>query len=183
MKKILLITVLALLSTNTIFAQENAIKINPLAILGGTDLVSYERAFSDNTSGIISAGYGGFKIADVSYKSVGGGLQYRYYFDEALNGWYVGAIAGYQSGDVESESITIDGSSVDSSKFNFTAIGAGAKAGFQWLWDSGFTLELNLGVSYKSFKYDFDNASQEAEFDFSSSGVLPTFGFGLGYAF
>ena len=45
MKKILLITVLALLSTNTIFAQENAIKINPLAILGGTDLVSYERAF------------------------------------------------------------------------------------------------------------------------------------------
>ena len=66
MKKILLITVLALLSTNTIFAQENVIKINPLAILGGTDLVFYERAFSDNTSGIISAGYGGFKIADVS---------------------------------------------------------------------------------------------------------------------
>jgi hypothetical protein len=51
------------------------------------------------------------------------------------------------------------------------------------LWDSGFTLELNLGVSYKSFKYDFDNASQEAEFDFKASGVLPTFGFGLGYAF
>jgi opacity protein-like surface antigen len=183
MKKLLFITVLALFAIPNIQAQENAIKVNPLAILGGTDLVSYERALSDNTSGVISVGYGGFKFGDVSYKSIGGGLQYRYYFDEALKGWYLAASVGYQSGDVEAETITIGGSSVDSDKFNFTALGVGVKAGYQWLWDSGFTLELNLGASYKSFKYDFENDSEENLYNFKASGVLPTFGFGLGYAF
>ncbi len=67
MKKLLLITVLALFAIPKIQAQENAIKVNPLAILGGIDLVSYERALSDNTSGLVSVGYGGFKIGGVSY--------------------------------------------------------------------------------------------------------------------
>ena len=183
MKKLLLITVLALFAIPKIQAQENAIKVNPIAILGGIDLVSYERALSDNTSGLVSVGYGGFKIGGVSYKSFGGGLQYRYYFKEALRGQYGAAIVSYQSGDVEAESITIGGSSVDSNKFNFNAIGVGLKAGYQWLWDSGFTLELNLGASYKSFKYDFETESQGNSLNFKESGLITTFGFGLGYAF
>jgi len=183
MKKLFLIVGVTFFAMTNITAQENAIKVNPFAILGGSDLVSYERALSDNTSGIISAGYGGFKFGDVSYKSFGGGLQYRYYFEEALNGWYLAAIASYQSGKVESESITVAGTSTEADKFNFSSIGAGLKVGYQWLWDSGFMLELNLGASYKSFKYDFDNDSQKDLFNFKASGVLPTFGLGLGYAF
>jgi hypothetical protein len=183
MKKLFLIAGLIFFAMTNITAQENVVKINPLAILGGTDLVSYERAFSDKTSGVISAGYGGFKFGSVKYSSVGGGLQYRYYFNEVLSGWYGAARVSYQSGEVESETITIGGTSTDAEKFNFSAFGAGLNIGHQWIWDSGFSLDLNLWASYKSFDYDFDNAAQEASFNFRVSGILPTFGFGLGYAF
>jgi len=183
MKKLLLITVFSLFAMPNIQAQENAIKVNPLAILGGIDLVSYERALSDNTSGLISAGYAGFKIDDVTYKSFGGGLQYRYYLEEALNGWYAAAIVAYESGGVEAETISNNSSLVYYSKRNFTAFGCGFKAGYQWLWDSGFTLELNLGSTYRFFKYSFDSNLQENLIDFKTSEAFSAFGFGLGYAF
>jgi len=183
MKKLLLITVLAFFTISNIQAQENAIKVNPLAILGGIDLVSYERALLGNTSGLISAGYGSFKIDNVFYKSFGVGLQYRYYLEEALNGWYAAAIVSYQSGYVEAETISNNSSLVYYSKRDFTAFGGGFKAGYQWLWDSGFTLELNLGSTYRLFKYSFDSNSQENLIDFKTSRVFSAFGFGLGYAF
>ena len=183
MKKLLLVIAIAIFALPTVDAQENVVKINPLAVLGGTDLVSYERALSDNSSGVISAAYGGFKISGTKYTSIGGGLQYRYYFDEVLDGWYGAGVVSYQSGQVESESISIGGVSTDSEEFDFSAFGGGIKAGHQWVWDSGFTLDLNLGASYKSFDYDFENDTQEDFYDFKASGVLPTFGFALGYAF
>lgn len=182
MKKLFFTAILTFSMAN-ITAQENVIKVNPLAILGGIDLVSYERALSDNTSGIISAAYGGFKIGDLDYSSFGGGLQYRYYFDEVLSGWYGAAALSYQTGEVESGNITIGGSSTDANKFDFSAFGGGLNIGHQWIWNSGFSLDLNLGASYKSFNYEFEDEDQENLFDVKASGVLPTFGFALGYAF
>mgnify|MGYP001074561005 FL=1 len=183
MNKLFLIVGVTLFAMTNITAQENVIKVNPLAVLGGTDLVSYERLLSDNTSGVVSAGYGGFKFGNVKYTSAGGGLQYRYYFKEALSGWYGAAALSYQSGKVESETITIGGASTDADKFDFSAFGGGLSIGHQWIWNSGFSLDLNLGASYKSFNYNFENDSQEDLYDFKASGVLPTFGFALGYAF
>ena len=65
MKKLFFTAILTFFTMANITAQENVIKVNPLAILGGIDLVSYERTLSENTSGIISAAYGGFKIEDL----------------------------------------------------------------------------------------------------------------------
>ena len=183
MKKLFFTAILTFFTMANITAQENVIKVNPLAILGGIDLVSYERTLSENTSGIISAAYGGFKIEDLDYSSFGGGLQYRYYFDEVLSRWYGAAGLSYQFGKVESENITVGGSSIDANKFDFSAFGGGLKIGYQWVWDSGFSLDPNLGASYKSFNYEFEDEDQENLFDVKPSGVLPTFGFALGYAF
>ncbi|MDA0176454.1 DUF3575 domain-containing protein [Mesoflavibacter profundi] len=184
MKKLFVLAAFILLGATAVNAQQNVVKVNPLALLGGSDLVSYERAFGEKTSGIISGAVGGFKIGDVKYKSAGAGLQFRYYFDEVLSGWYGGAIADYQSGTVESESttFTFDGDvSTESDDFDFSSFGGGLKIGHQWVWDSGFTLDLNLGASYKSFDYDLNDPQEEERY--KASGVLPTFGFGLGYAF
>lgn len=183
MKKLLLCAAIAVLGLTSVNAQEkNVIKVNPLAVLGGTDLVSYERVLGEHTSGIISAAIGGFKLGDIKYSSFGAGLQYRYYFADVLDGWYGGAVVSYQSGKTELENGVFGGSSSDD-EFDFTAIGGGLKIGHQWVWDSGFSLDLNLGASYKSFDYDFTDGTDGTTQDlFKASGTLPTFGFGLGYA-
>ena len=95
MKKTIFIAIIALASFGTLNAQENIIKANPLAILGGTDLVSYERALGDQTSILVSGAIGGFKFSSIQYKTYGGGLQYRYYFNEVFDGWYITGDAGF----------------------------------------------------------------------------------------
>jgi len=182
MKKLVLLVAVTVFAFGNVNAQENVVKVNPLALLGGTDLVSYERAFGDNSSGIVSGAIGGFNFGGIKYKSFGAGLQYRYYFDEVLNGFYGGAIVSFQNGTTEFEDLLGEGDSDD--EFDFTALGGGVKAGYQWLFDSGFTIDVNLGASYKSFDYDFgENSDPTTEALFKGSGVLPTFGFGIGYGF
>ena len=76
MKKILLLAAFAV--SGFALAQDNSIKANPAALLGGTDLVSFEHRFGDHFSGVVGVGYGGFKFGGYKYKSMGGGLQGRY---------------------------------------------------------------------------------------------------------
>jgi hypothetical protein len=178
MKKLLLslLTVASLGTATITHAQTVAIKANPLAFFGGTDLLSAEVKIGENSTASAGLGLAGYKIAGSKYSSVGGELQYRYYFKEALHGWYAGAKVGYLSGKVKLNNFF----SEESNETNYSAFNVGAKAGYQWIFGSGFTLDLNLGAAYSSFKYD-DNSG-----DFSSlkaSGILPNIGFGLGFAF
>jgi hypothetical protein len=183
MKKIIL-TVAAVFAFGFANAQENVIKVNPLSVLGGTDLVSYELKLGEKTSFLVGAGIGGFKIGDAKYSNLGGEVQYRYYFNEALKGFYAGGQAGYSSGKVElgnSFSFDEDGnSSTTTDETKFGSFKVGAKGGYQWIWDSGFSLDLNLGLAYNNFNYKDSDSSTST---LKASGVLPNFGFGLGYAF
>ncbi len=182
MKKNIVFLLFGLLMSSSIFAQENSVKANPLAVFGGTDLFSYERAVTDKSSGIVGAGFSSFKFGDFKYQTIGGKAEYRYYFNSALEGWFAGAGVQYQNGKVEvdSGSITFDGSSSTSDEINFNGIGVGAKGGYQWIWDSGFTLDLNLGLNYVSFSYDDSDNSTFSTL--KGSGILPALGFGLGYS-
>lgn len=49
MKKVLLIAVFIICGLWSVNAQENVVKVNPIAVLGGTDLVSYERVIGDQS--------------------------------------------------------------------------------------------------------------------------------------
>ena len=183
MKKIIL-TVAAVLAFGFANAQENVIKVNPLSILGGTDLLSYEVKLGEKTSFLVGAGIGGFKIGDAKYSNMGAEVQYRYYFNEALKGFYGGGQVGYSSGKVEmGNGFSFDqngNSTTTSEETKFGSFKVGAKGGYQWIWGSGFSLDLNLGIAYNSFKYKDSDSSNST---LKGSGVLPNFGFGLGYAF
>lgn len=184
MKKVLLTAVAVLGFVSFSNAQENIIKANPLSLLGGSDLVSFEHKLGEKSSIVVGAGIGGFKIGDAKYSSVGGELQYRYYFNEALKGVYAGGQAGYTSGKVKFEnSFSFDSSGnlvSGTSETTYGALKVGAKGGYQWVWDSGFALDLNLGIAYNKFEYK----SNDGVFSgLKASGVLPNFGFGIGYAF
>ena len=160
-------------------AQENAIKANPLAILGGTDLVSFEHKLTENSSAVIGAGISSFDFGVAKYKSTGLELQYRYYFNEAITGLYAAGLAGSTTGKVEDTydySFGLDSNSNEDTKFNSLKIGV--KGGYQWIWSSGFLLDINLGLAYNKFNYSGGNFE-----DLRLSGILPNFGLGLGYSF
>ena len=130
---------------------------------------------------MISGAIGGFKLGSIKYSSYGGGLQYRYYFSEAIKGWYGAGVAGLQSGSVEDEGFDFGGGfgSTESSETNFSAFNLGARAGYQWVWGSGFTFDLNLGIAYSTFSYDDDTNFTGLR----ASGILPTGSLALGYSF
>ena len=127
MKKLFIIAMLAL-GFSTVNAQENAVKANPLALLGGADLVSYERAISEKTSVVLGAGIGGFKISGTKYSSFGVSGQFRYYFDEAVYGWYAGVIAQYLSGNVDYEYDDFF-SDFEDVEIGYSSFGGGVKVG------------------------------------------------------
>lgn len=183
MKKLFLLG-LILISNQFVNAQESAIKVNPFAYLWGSDLVSYERMITDNSSGVIGVGIGGYNFGGAKYTNTGAELQYRYYFDEVLNGWYAGGLAAYTSGKVKLENIpTIPMPGFSSSSENetkFTSLRIGIKGGYQWIWDSGFLLDLNLGFAHTTFNYD---NSGSAFSSLKASGVLPSGSIAIGYSF
>ena len=102
MKKIIF-TAITILSIGFANAQENAIKANPLALLGGTDLISYERKVSDNSTASLGLGFASFNFGGVTYTSTGAEVQYRYYFEEALKKWYAGGQVGYTAGKIKQD--------------------------------------------------------------------------------
>jgi len=179
MKKALFTLLVITAGLAQVKAQDVALKVNPLSFFGGTDLVSGEFKIGDNSSLIGGVGVSGFKISGSKYSSFGGEVQYRYYFDEALHGWYAGGKVGYLAGKVKLEDFGF-GTMSSSSETNYGSFNAGVKGGYQWVFGSGFTLDLNLGAAYSSFKYD-DNSG--AFSTLKGSGVLPNLGFGLGFAF
>jgi hypothetical protein len=183
MKKIIL-SALAMFAFTLVSAQENIIKANPLSVLGGTDLLSIEHKLGDNSSILVGAGIGGFKIGTAKYSNMGAEVQYRYYFNEALKGLYAGGQIGYSSGKVKIDGFpTITGGTsivTTTNETNFSSLKVGGKGGYQWVWDSGFSLDLNVGMAYNNFSYKNSDASFST---LKASGVLPNFGFGLGYAF
>lgn len=103
---------------------------------------------------------------------------YRYYFSEALKGWYgMGGIA-YNNGKVTTTGYDENFNTTEE-KVNFNSFGGTVKVGYQWLWDSGFTLDLNGGLGYSSFKYDQSGTVNDG---LKASGLLPAFGLALGYS-
>lgn len=176
MKKLFLVGAFALFGAMN--AQQNSVKLNPFAILGGSDLLTYERAVGEQSSVGVGAGYGGFKIADNKYTNLGASVFYRYYFSEALKGWYgMGGIA-YNNGKVTTTGYDENFNTTEE-KVNFNSFGGTVKVGYQWLWDSGFTLDLNGGLGYSSFKYDQSGTVNDG---LKASGLLPAFGLALGYS-
>jgi len=157
----------------------NVVKINPLGAIFGAAQLSYEHALSEKSSFMISPSFGFFNSGGLKYTTYGIGASYRFYFSQSKSapaGFYAGPGVGYSLGKVKF--------SDDFGGGNTTAkiggLNVSAVAGYQWIWDSGFSLDLNGGIQYINYKYT-DNS--DGAFSAPFSGVLPTLGFGIGYAF
>jgi hypothetical protein len=151
-------------------AQGNVIKTNPLGLAFGNFNATYERVLG-TTSSILFRGQYMYRLLGVKVNLGGVGLGYRYYITHAKKpvpgGFYVNPQASFSFGSVYDENdVATSGST----------IGVGAELGYQWVWESGFVLDLGIGPMYT-----FVN-SDEADLEVDS-GFLPSATLAIGYAF
>lgn len=174
MKKIILSLVAVMAFTFSANAQEaNNIKINPLGLIIGSINLGYERAISEKVSLQLNPGYwSGFKVGDDKFKGLRLGLEGRYFLSKsssAPDGFYVGPYFNSQNLSVKTNG--------DEDKLSITSIGG--QVGNQWVYDSGFVLDLNLGLGATSTKA----TDLEPNESYDVNGTLPKFTVALGYNF
>ncbi|MHA7058717.1 DUF3575 domain-containing protein [Aquimarina sp. M1] len=134
---------------------KNSIRLLPLPTLFGSGInIEYERLIKNNWSLNIQA-FGESYTSDtnrigsrqytISTNIVQIEIDGRYYLSKhknALKGWFVGPgiIGGYKDVDVEEPT--------DSNNNDYEAfiIGGAVKSGYQWIFNSGFTIGLASGI-------------------------------------
>ena len=152
--------------------HKSVIKVNPLGLAFGNFNATYEGVLNGKSSIVGQANFRD-QLFGVDVSIFGAGLGYRYYITNknlpAPEGFYVQPQVSVLFGSVN------DDDEVDA---NFTTFGVGAELGYQWVWDSGFVLDLGIGPMYTNISGDVD----EVSFD-ETSGILPSATLAIGYAF
>ncbi len=171
MKKLFisLVVVVACFTVNA--QQKNVVKTNPISLAFGSFNASYERVLNSSSSVVVSGNYM-YKLFGSEVTAGGLGAAYRYYFTHAKKavpaGFYIAPEASFSFGSVKYNNQDSAG---------FSSFGIGAEVGYQWVWSSGFTLDLGIGPMYRFIK-----GSNTSSFS-KTKGILPTATFGIGYAF
>ncbi len=161
---------------------KNALKVNPVAYLGSSDMISYEFMFTRKTSLQLGVGFHMFKIDDIEYAGVGAGLQYRVYFSKLLHNWYLGLSADYNMGESQYKETPVD------LKFDYTALGGGLRFGKVLSLGDQFYLDVNAGVNYTMVSHEFKSSRDEDLLvrlleTVEDSAILPVGSFALGFRF
>lgn len=168
MKKLILSLVFVALAFS-ISAQSNVIKTNPLGLAFGNFNATYERVLGTSSSVLIRGQYM-YKLLGTDVSLAGFGLGYRYYITHTKKpvpgGFYINPQIAFSYG-----SVTDD----DDIKYDARSIGIGAEIGYQWVWASGFVLDLGIGPMYSKVTGTDDNEG--------FNGTLPSFTLAIGYAF
>jgi Protein of unknown function (DUF3575) len=152
---------------------KNVVKVNPLGLLFGAANVSYEHVLSEKSAIQGNVQFGGLSFGGVKYTSLGAGADYKFYLSntkEAPKGFYAAPGVGFNY-----TSVT-DGTN----KYSGTGATIRGIVGNQWVWESGFALDLFGGVNYY-LGGEIKGAGSTTYGKFS--GILPTIGVSLGYAF
>jgi hypothetical protein len=168
-----LILLLFLLNSKSLQAQENIVKLNPLSALIGVITPSYERVINEKST--FAVGINFFSRDLDAIKTTGFGItpEYRFYISktkEAPRGVYVGPFVRYQN-------ISAKGDTSSGDKVSASVFGLGGIFGHQWVWDSGFALDLFIGPSW------FFSDANDDDFSVTVSGTGVRFGVALGFAF
>lgn len=165
-----------LLTASAAFAQSekpNVVKINPLGALAGLGSLAYERAITDKSSLVLAPTFGFFKSGGSKLSVYGLGAEYRFYFTGlAPEGTYFAPGVGGVIGTAKDE---------DNEKATVRGLTAKLVIGHQWIWNGGFTLDLNGGIQYINLNAKDNNSSYNDNGDLS--GILPALSVGIGFNF
>ena len=176
MKKLLFIALVMLFGFNYMAkAQDestreenlpNVLKVNPFGLAFGNINLNYQRALGATSAIQIGANYW-YKILGTEVNGFGVRGSYQFFITNrakaAPEGFYIGPSVSYNS---------FTEKSTDASA---SAVGVGFMLGYQWIWDSGMTLDLGIGPIYQ---FANDDVTEE-----SYDGVLPNITVAIGFNF
>lgn len=174
-RKLLLCAVTAL----TFFSAKaqdakNTLKINPLSALISTGSIFYERKVSDGMSAQLGLAYTGIKISDTKFTGLAITPEVRFYIKHhAPTGLYAAPFVRYQNYTVSDDE--------DEGKYN--SFGGGILMGHQWIYGSGFTLDLFFGPSYNNGEYKATSGTEEPEIKGGIEGFGIRTGIAIGFGF
>jgi len=155
----------------------NTITINPLPLIVGMVALEYERKLSPNAALPIAVNYWSFTLGDLKFTSFGVGAGYRWYFHPvALDGWYLEPGVAVQSASI---TVTEPVTNLEA-KASGVVFGPGVVFGREWVWESGFVLNLALGAEFNIGKLEAKAGSTSASADVDGVGFKGRFS--LGYA-
>ena len=167
MKKLILSLVFVALAFG-LNAQSNVVKTNPLGLAFGNFNATYERVLGSSASVLIKGQYM-YKLLGIEVNLVGGGVGFRYYFTHAKKpvpgGFNINPQVQFATGSVTNDA---------DEKLSVSTFAFGAELGYQWVWESGFVLDLGIGPMYTTAKGD----SEE-----DLSGIMPSATLAIGFAF
>ncbi len=153
-------------------AQTNVITTNPIGLAFGNFNANYEKVLNSSSSLVFRGSYM-YSLFGTEVSLGGLGFGYRYYFTHAKKevpgGFYVNPLATYAVGSVKGD---------DNSRTGISTFALGAEIGYQWVWQSGFALNLGLGPMY-TFVSGFNN-NQNTNL---ANGFVPGMTLAIGYAF
>lgn len=177
MKKIILslLLVTALLS-NIVMAQEvkNTFKINPLSALFRTGSLFYERTVSPQSALQLGFAFTGLKLNETKFSGLALTPEYRYFIKKkAPAGIYVAPFAKYQN-------YTLTGGE---DKGTYTSFGGGLSLGRQWVYQSGFVMDMFFGPSFNFGTYKAESGSQQVDVKGGIDGFGLRVGIALGFGF
>lgn len=177
MKKIMisLLLIAAFFTTKTM-AQEvkNTFKVNPLSALFRTGSLFYERAVSPQSTIQLGFAFTGLKLDETKFRGLALTPEYRYFIKKkAPVGIYIAPFAKYQN-----YSIT---DAEDSG--SYTSFGGGLSLGRQWVYNSGFVLDMFFGPSFNSGTYTAESGSQQVDINGGIDGFGLRVGIALGFGF
>ncbi len=187
MKKIFLILLISL-SLHKTYAQSDRSNIVKIGFNG----FAWEHVLNSNSSieFLVPIGYasasssasinGVVQASETSSLFASGlGLGYRFYFPGLKNaprGIYISPSAELLFGTLKNS--FSDGTSDQSS---FHAVVAKGVFGYQWVWGSGLSLDLNGGIGY--YSYGYQSGTNLTNSNIGANGVTLTGNLALGYAF
>lgn len=169
LKKHLLLT-LFMFSVCFAYSQTRIVKTSPISLAFGNINLRYESKINDKTSWQVGANYI-YKFLGTDVSSFGLDGEYRFYLTnkkkDVPEGFYIGPNVGLNFGSYK----------VLEDSYSYSSLGLGATLGYQWIWDSGITLEVGAGPQYST------TLSNEESTGVDFNGILPRLVFAIGYAF
>ncbi len=157
MRRILTTTVF-LVTVMAAFSQNIAIKTNALYWATTTPNIGVEASVGKRSTLQLFYGLNPWKQSGGDQSSLRHWLlmpEYRYWFCETFNGWFVGA--HLMGGEFNISSVDLPGnvfSDLKDHRYEGWYAGGGITAGYQWVVNEHLNVEASLGVGYDHIKYD-----------------------------
>lgn len=170
-------------------AQSTVLKINPLSLVVLTPNVKVEHAFSESMSVQLGVYYTkfGFGVEGDRFVYSGFGItpEFRYYFThnskDAPQGFFGAPFFRYTNFNT---GVRYDDPLVEDDIINFSTIGGGFVAGYQWIFGEVFALEFFAGPSFVSRKItDITGDVSEEDLRGVGDGIGIRAGMSIGAAF